>query len=178
MRSSAAPWAVSARRGSPLCCGLAELAVDLVALGLHDLAQLLGDLVVDAAEVEAVEPLLALLAQPLEQVAHALHVLALPVAEALLQQAAQRGVQVAVVQQVVGDLLEDRVGVEVEPDLGAVPAAVAEPRRRHDATVSVRPVAPGSRAGGSPAAGSGDAPGRAGRAGADDAGVGRSIDPR
>ena len=91
-------------------------------------------------------------------------VLALPVAEALLQQPAQRGVQVAVVEQVVGDLLEHRVGVEVEADLRAVPAAVAEPRRRHGATVS---------AGGAPAPGLGDPrearwgdrPGRAGRAG-------------
>ena len=139
---------------------LADLAVDLVALGLDDLAQLLGDLVVDAAEVEAVEPLLALAAQPLEQVADALDVLALPVLEPLLQQAAQRRVQVAVVEEVVGDLLEDRVGVEVEADLGAVPAAVAEPRRRHGATVS----APEPALGGDPG-GSGGSPASRDRAG-------------
>ena len=52
-----------------------------------------------------------------------------------LQHAAQRGVQVAVVQQVVGDLLEDAIGVEVEPDLRAVPAGVGEPGR-HAGTLS------------------------------------------
>ncbi len=36
-------------------------------------------------------------------------------------------VQIAVVQQVVGDLREDRIGVEIEPDLRAVPPGVAEP---------------------------------------------------
>ena len=35
------------------------------------------------------------------------------------------------VQQVVGHLLDHGVGVEVEADLGAVPAAVAEPGARH-----------------------------------------------
>ena len=32
------------------------------------------------------------------------------------------------VEEVVGDLLEDRLGIEVEADLGAVPAGVAEAR--------------------------------------------------
>ncbi len=39
----------------------------------------------------------------------------------------QGGVEVAVVQQVVGDLREDLVGVELEADLRAVPPGVAEP---------------------------------------------------
>ena len=44
---------------------------------------------------------------------------------------AQGRVQVAVVEQVVGDLLEDGVGVELEPDLGAVPPRVPEPTGHH-----------------------------------------------
>ena len=116
---------------SPLARGVPDLPVDLGLLGVDDLAQLLGDLVVDAAEVEAVEPLLALAAQAVEQVADPLHHLALPVAETRLEQPPERGVEVAVVQQVVGHLLEHGVGVEVEADLGAVPAAVAELGARH-----------------------------------------------
>ena len=54
--------------------------------------------------------------------------LAVAIAEALLHHAAQRGVEVAVVEQVVGDLLEHRLGVEVEPHLRAVPAGVPEAR--------------------------------------------------
>ena len=41
--------------------------------------------------------------------------LALAVTEAGLQEAAQRRAEIAVVQQVVGDLLEHRVGIELEP---------------------------------------------------------------
>ena len=52
--------------------------------------------------------------------------LAVAVLEALLQHPAQGGVQVAVVQEVVGHLREQGVGVEVEPDLRPVPAGVLE----------------------------------------------------
>ena len=89
----------------------------------------LGDLVVHAAEVELVEALLALLAQLLHQLAQALHALAVAVAHALLHHPAQRGVDVAVVEQVVGELVEQPVGVEVEALLRAVPAGVGEPTR-------------------------------------------------
>ena len=85
------------------------------------------DLLVDAAEVVAVELLAAALAQPLEHLAQALHVAALAVLEALLHHSPQGGVQVAVVEEVVGHLLEQRVGVEIEPDLRAVPPGVLEP---------------------------------------------------
>jgi hypothetical protein len=44
-----------------------------------------------------------------------------------LQRPPQGGVEVTVVQQVVGDLPQDALGVELEPRLGAVPPAVAEP---------------------------------------------------
>jgi hypothetical protein len=77
-----------------------------VALHVDDVASSLGDLVVDAAEVVLLELLAALLAQLLEQLAHALDALAVAVLEALLHHAPQRGVEVAVVEQVVGDLVE------------------------------------------------------------------------
>ena len=104
--------------------GLALEVVDPLALGVDDVAQRLGDLVVDAAEVVALELLPPLAAQLLEQLPHALDPLAVAVPEARLQHPAQGGVQVAVVEQVVGDLGQDGVGVEVEADLGAVPAGV------------------------------------------------------
>ena len=52
----------------------------------------------------------------------ALDAYAVAVAHALVHHAAQRSVDIAVVQQVVGDFGQQRVGVEVEPSLGAVPA--------------------------------------------------------
>ena len=47
--------------------------------------------------------------------------------EALLHEPAQRRVQVAVVEEVVAHLVEERLGVEVEAGLRAVPARVPEP---------------------------------------------------
>ena len=130
---------MSARRSSPVRCGvllgLAPGVVDGVALLVDDVVELAGDLVVDPAEVEAVEAVLALAAQLLEQLAHALEALAVAVAQALVHHPPQRGVDVAVVEQLVGQLLEQRVAVELEPLLGAVPAGVRE-ARRHPATVS------------------------------------------
>ena len=115
-----------------LVAALARLPSELVeALALHveHLAERLGDLLVHAAEVVALELVAPAPAQPLHEVAHAHDLLVVPVAEALLHHAAQRRVQVAVVEQVVGDLLEHRLGVEVEADLRAVPLRVPEPRR-------------------------------------------------
>ena len=66
--------------------------------------ELLGDVVVDAAEVAVLELLPPALAQPLEHLAHAHQLLAVAVLEALLEHPAQRGVEVAVVEQVVGHL--------------------------------------------------------------------------
>ena len=88
--------------------------------------ELLGDLVVDAAEVAVLELLLAALAEPLEHLAHAHELLAVAVLEALLEHPAQRRVEVAVVHQLVGHLVEQGVGVEVEAHLGAVPRRVPE----------------------------------------------------
>jgi hypothetical protein len=48
-----------------------------------------------------------------------LDVAAVAVAEALLQRAPERRVEVAVVEEIVGELGEQVVGVEVETDLGS-----------------------------------------------------------
>ena len=130
LRSIADSRAFSARRSSPerggLLLGLAHGVVDGVALLVDDVVELAGDLVVDAAEVEAVEPVLALLAQLLEQLADALEAVAVAVAQALVHHPAQRRVDVAVVEQLVGQLLEQGVAVELEALLRAVPPGVRE----------------------------------------------------
>ncbi len=114
--------------------GLADGVVDGVALLVDDVVELAGDLVIDAAEVEAVEPLLPFPAQTFEQLAHTLQALAIAVAEALVHHPPQRGVDVAVVEQLVGQLLQQGVAVELEPLLRAIPPRVGEPSR-HVTTV-------------------------------------------
>ena len=66
---------------------------------------------------------LPLAPQLLQHLAHALQPLAVAVPEARLHHAPQGGVEVAVVEQVVGDLGEDLLGVEVEADLACRPSA-------------------------------------------------------
>ncbi len=112
------------------------------ALLLDHLAELVGDLVVDPAEVVVLQHLPALLAEPLHDLPQALEPLAVLALEAGLEHAAEGGVEVAVVEQVVGDLGHHLVGVELEPDLGAVPARVTELRSTHLAPEE-RHVSPG-----------------------------------
>ena len=130
----------SSRRLSPDCARLVDAPVDAFALLVDDLVELARDVLVHAAEVVAVELLAPALAQLLEHLAHAADVAALAILEALLHHPAQRGVEIAVVEEVVGHLLEQRVGVEVEPDLGAVPARVLEARRSIRRGSAPRPV--------------------------------------
>ena len=92
-----------------------------MALLVDDVVELAGDLVVHTAEVVPVEPVLALAAELLEQLTDPGQLLAVAVAHALVHHPAQGGVDVAVVQQLVGQLVEERVGVEVESALRAVP---------------------------------------------------------
>jgi hypothetical protein len=106
-----------------------------VPLLVDDVVELAVDLVVDAAEVMAVESLLALLAEPGEQIAQPLQPFPFGAAHALLQHPAQRGIDVTVVQQLVGQLVEQEVGVDVEAALGSVPSRVREPCR-HEVTVT------------------------------------------
>ena len=61
--------------------------------------------------------------------------LAVGTAQAVLHHPAQRRVDVAVVQQLVGELIEQQIGVEVEAALRAVPPRVGEPRCHRRSTV-------------------------------------------
>ena len=81
------------------------------ALGADHIAQGLGDVVVHAAEVVILQQLAATLPQPLEHVAQTLDPAARTVLEPVGHETAQRAGEIAVVEQVVGQLVEDRVGV-------------------------------------------------------------------
>ena len=108
---------------------LVDAAVDALAFLLDDLVELIRDVLVDATEVVAVELLAPAFTQLLQHLPHTAHVAAFTVLEALLHHAPQRGVEITVVEQVVGHLLQQRVGVEVEADLRTVPTRVLEARR-------------------------------------------------
>src|SRR5262249_43763675 len=108
---------------------LVDAALDAGAFLVDDLAGLLGGGGVPAAEVAPLQLLAAALSQPLEHLAQSHELLVVAVTEPLLEHPAQRRVQVAVVEEVVRHLLEQRVGVEIEPGLAAVPPRVLEPAR-------------------------------------------------
>ena len=119
---------------APLIARVARLlqpALDALALLVEDLIELLGDVVVDAAEVPVLELLAPALTEPLEHLPHPHQVLAVAVLEALLEHPAHRGVEVAVVEEIVRHLRQERVGVEIETALGAVPSGVLERGPRH-----------------------------------------------
>src|SRR5207245_6646074 len=106
--------------------GIGDQLVDARPLEVDHLTEAFGDVVIDTAQVVALELVLPATAEPLEQLPHTGHPLPLAVAEALLQHPPQGLVEVPVVEQVVGDLAEHVVGVEVEAGLGAIPARVLE----------------------------------------------------
>ena len=93
-----------------------------MALLVDDVVQLVGDLAVHPAEIELVEAVLALLAQLVHHLAQTLHALAVSVAHALLHHPPECAVDVAVVQQVVGQLVEQRIGVEIESTAACRPS--------------------------------------------------------
>ncbi len=105
-----------------------DAPVDALALHVDDLVELPGDVVVHAAEVALLQLLAPALAELVEHLPQAHELLAVAVAHALLHEPTQRRVQIAVVEEVVGHLLEQGVGVEVEAALGSVPSGVLEPR--------------------------------------------------
>ena len=115
--------------------------VQCLALHVDHIAQLLGDVVVDPAEVVLLQPLLAPTAELLHHLPQALDPLAVHV-EPLLEEPPQGRVHVAVVEQVVVHLGEQVGGGELEPGLGSVPAGVGHPMSRPAAAPSPSPKHP------------------------------------
>ena len=117
-----------------LAACLVEAPVEGVVLEGHDLVELLLDVVEDRCEVVAIELLAALLAQLLEEVTEAFEALAEGVAHAALEEVAQGVLEVAEVQEVIGEAGEDVIGVKGRYVLRAVPFGVAE-EVRHAAII-------------------------------------------
>ena len=114
-----------------IALGLARLTqlIERRTFRLDDLAQRVGDVVVDAAEIVVLKDLATALPEALHHVADALHVAAVAIGQAVLHHLPQRRVDVAVIEQLVRHLTEEVVGVEIEPGLAAIPARVGEVRR-------------------------------------------------
>ena len=124
--------------GRRLTARLGQAAVDGRALLLDDPVERLAQLVDDLAEVVPIEPLLPGLPDLLEQLAQALQPLAVRPLEALAHELLERPPGILAVDQAVGQLVEELVGVDREP-LGPVPARVGESTQQH-------PNLPGQRA--------------------------------
>ncbi len=101
--------------------------LDTEPLLLEHVLEFGGDLGVGPAEVALLEQLLALHADPVEEVAQTLDLLAVGRLPAPVEHALQRLVEVAVGQEIIRQLLQDRVGVVDRRLLGAVPPPVVEP---------------------------------------------------
>ena len=100
--------------------------VEGLALEVGHLVEAAGDVLPQPRQLVALELLPAAAGDALQQLAEPVELAAVGRAHAALERPAQGGVEVAVVQQVVGDLAQNALGVELEPRLGAIPTAVAE----------------------------------------------------
>ena len=117
---------------------LAGHLLDRLALHVDDLAQLTRDVVVHTAEVVALERLAPLTTEIVHHLAQALDAFAVAL-EPVLHHPPERGVEVTVVEQIVGEFREDVGGIHLEPDLRAVPSGVSDPvATPHAGTVAGR----------------------------------------
>ena len=107
-----------------------EALLDAGALLIDDVVQLLLDVFEDGAHVVAGEFLLAHLLEALHHVAHAGHA-AIAEVRAALHDPLQCAAQIAVLDHVVGDRLQEIVGIERVDVLRAVPVAIANNHVRY-----------------------------------------------
>ncbi|MBK9342001.1 MAG: hypothetical protein IPN07_02915 [Dehalococcoidia bacterium] len=116
-----------------LLAGLAvrfiEPAVERALFHADDFFELAFQVIEDRREVEAIELLAALLPELLEEVAKALHAVALGAAHAPLKQVPKGVLQVAEIHQVVGEVIEDVIRFERGHLLGAIPHRIAISQR-------------------------------------------------
>ena len=92
---------------------VAHPPLDALALGLQDVVELLLDVVEHRGEIVAVELLLALPAQPVEQILEPGEVGPVRVLRAALEEAPERAPRIAVRQEIVGHRVEELIGVEI-----------------------------------------------------------------
>ena len=114
-----------------IALGLARLTqlIERRTFRLDDLAQRIGDVVVDTAEIVVLEDLATAFPEALHHVADALHVAAVAIGQAVLHHLPQGRVDVAVIEQLIRHLTEEVVGVEIETGLAAIPTRIGEVRR-------------------------------------------------
>ena len=124
--------------------GLAVEVVDRRPLGLDHLPQGLGDVVEHPAQLVVGQFLPPPLAEALHQLPQAGQPVAVRVAHPVLEEAAEGGVELTVVEEVVGELGQQAVGVELESLLGTVPPGVAE-RGGHERLPTGPDTSPGCR---------------------------------
>ena len=91
-------------------------------------AQLISNLAKDSPKVIVLESLFTALPNFFEHLTDALDVLAVAILEALLQHATQGGVDVSVIEQIVGELLHNVEGVNLESLLCSIPGGIAKAR--------------------------------------------------
>jgi hypothetical protein len=108
-----------------LAVRLIQAPVEGVLLHPDDLFELSLQVIEHRGEVELIELLAALLTQLLEEVAEALHAVALWVSHPALEQVTERVLEVTEVHQVIGEVIEDVVRFERRDFLGAVPHRIA-----------------------------------------------------
>ena len=120
LRILGAPFVTRAQR-------IVQCVFDGMTFFINQVIEFVVDLVVDATQVMLVETVLSLLAQLFKQFPQALQLVAIAVAHPVLHHLAQCSVDVAVVQQFVGQLVESSVSIEFETGLRAIPPGVLEP---------------------------------------------------
>ena len=81
---------------------------------VDDVVEFAGDLVVHTAEIGPLEALLPFGTQALHELAQTLETFTVGILETVLHQPTQSRVDVSVIQQFVGEFLEERIGIEIE----------------------------------------------------------------
>ena len=109
-----------------IACFLSEF-IDCLAFGVDYFTEFFRDFVVNATEVMTFERFTTFTSELVHHFSQALHALAVVGLESLLHHAAQGGVDIAVIQQIVSDFVEDVGGIKVESDLCAIPPRVLNP---------------------------------------------------
>jgi hypothetical protein len=110
----------------PRGLGIGLQPFDAGTLLAQHLLELLGHLAVGATQVTPLELLLTFEPELVQEIAQSLHLLAVGGAPPAVEHPLERFVEVAVGQEVVGQLRQHRVGVVDQRVLGSVPTAVVE----------------------------------------------------
>ena len=93
---------------------------------VDDIIEFVCDFGIYAAKISTLLNRLTLFAQSFHHFTHSRNAVAVDVAHAILHKFAQRAIDIAVVQQIIGQFAQERFGINVETSLRAVPARICE----------------------------------------------------